>query len=284
MAGQPDGAGAGGDGHRREQTELQPQGSQHQPPTLPGSGQHAARVEAERRTGRSRATQHDRRQGHRTSCLRDQRADRRAGQAQTHRVDEHPVEGDVDEVDGDRDHQWGPGVLQATQDAGRGQADEQEGQPEAGDPQVADAHLVHQWARAVEANEVRCDQFDRHDENEPEPQAEHHPVDATSQRALPVAGAEQAGDHACRPVGQEDAQPQHDGDDLTGDAERSEFGSAQVSDEGRVGHQQQGFADQGREGGDGECGNLTSKPRACNGPRSCRGAQVGTHPPNARTQ
>ena len=47
--------------------------------------------------------------------------------------------------------------------------------------------------------------------------------------------------------GEEDAQPDDGGDDGPGDAQRRQFGGAEVPDDGGVGKQEQGFGDEGEE-------------------------------------
>ena len=91
-----------------------------------------------------------------------------------------------------------------------------------------------------------------HSQQGAEQQREPQAVDALGERRAQVTGTQPPRHRRGRAVGEEDADRHGRGQQRTGDAEPGELGSAEMTDDRRVGQQEQRLGDQGGEGGPGE--------------------------------
>ncbi len=171
-------------------------------------------------------------------------------------VHEEQVEGDVEQVADDGDHQRGAGVLQAAEHAGRGEHDQERGGAEERDPQVRRRRVGDGRVGAERADQGlgEHDPQDGHDRADQDRQPDA--VDPLGQCTAPVAGAESAGDARGGAVGEEDAQPDGGLEDHRGDPETGQRRGAEVADDGSVGEQEHRLRDQRQERGDGEPNDL----------------------------
>jgi hypothetical protein len=243
-----DGGGVGAD----EEARPQGQGAQDEGYAGAGGRGDAPSVRDEGRPLAAGGSDDDGDQDAGARQLCEHRAEGGPGDAEVEAVDEDDVEDDVGHVAADGDLQGGPGVLQSAEHTGGGQHQQQRGRAEDGDLEVGRGLVADGRAGAEELDQRAREHGSDHGDGRPDQDREPAPVDALGQRRPAVPGAEMPGDACGGAVGEEDAQADQGLEHGAGDPEAGELGGAEVSDDHRVGEQEQRLGHQREEGRHGQ--------------------------------
>ncbi len=150
--------------------------------------------------------------------------------------------------------------------------DEHRGDAERGDAQVRDRVRGGRLGGPEEVDEGRGGRQDHRDDGGAQEQRQPDAVHALADGGGELARADTAGDGAGGGVGEEDEDADRGGQQGGGDGESGELRGAQVADDRAVRHHEEGFGDEGSEGGYGEGDDLAVVLTAMVlGLRSCLG-------------
>ena len=209
-----------------------------------------------------RAGDHEEEDG-RARPLRDHRGHGRGADPEIEPVDEQDLEPEVQHARTDGDEEWGAGVLEPADVPRTGQREQQRRDSRRAQPQV-DLGVGGDVAVGTDETHERPGQDGGHDRQRHRQQrGEPEPLHPLMRGLALVAGADEPGDRAGRPVGEEDEHGVAGEQDRRCDSQSTQLRCAEMADDGGVGEQVQRLGDQRPEGGNGESEDLPIELPPC---------------------
>ena len=187
--------------------------------------------------------------------LTDQRRRSRSANSPAQSEHQDEVEHQVHREGDDGGHQRGASVLEPAQHPSDGHGGEHGRHSPSGDLQVLGSEL---GGLSLSAEEPGCRHVEDDDEqshDDSDEQREPQPVHSCSGGPGPIPSTHPARRGRRRRIGQEDEQPGGREQRRAGNTEAGQLRGAHVSDDGRVGHEEQRLGHQGQEGRDREIEN-----------------------------
>ena len=240
------------DEHGQQGGDAHGQGAQHEPGAEREHRTHAGYVGCPADGVFAGAAHHDHTEGGSHAPLGEGGAGRRTGNAPADRVDEQPVQHNVDKRADRGDFERGDGVLQPAERADLREDNHHRRNTPERVVQVVEG-VAHGFVGRAEAAQQRvCEGVSGDHEEHAEAEGDPHAVHADLPGAAQVLLAEGARHGGRDGVGEEVHEAHDRGDERGGNAHARELRLAELTDEGGVGEHEDGFGDERTEGGYGK--------------------------------